>query len=62
MSSDKATVVASNLLNTLCCQLEKLMSFGTGERDLVILQHKFVVEWENGIKVGIFEALWWIFI
>jgi hypothetical protein len=27
------------------------MSFGPGERDLVMLQHKFVVEWSDGNKV-----------
>ncbi|PVH98077.1 Saccharopine dehydrogenase [Periconia macrospinosa] len=48
LSSEKATVIGGNLLDTLCAQLEKLMSFGSGERDLVMLQHKFVVEWENG--------------
>lgn len=32
------------------------MSFGPGERDLVMLQHKFVVEWENGTKVCLPET------
>lgn len=50
LSSKKATVVEGNLLDTLCAQLEKLMSFGHGERDLVMLQHKFVVEWPSKIK------------
>ncbi|KAF2646982.1 Saccharopine dehydrogenase [Lophiostoma macrostomum CBS 122681] len=48
LSSEKATVKGGNLLDTLCEQLEKLMSFRPGERDLVMLQHKFVVEWEDG--------------
>ena len=47
LSSEKATVARGNLLDTLCTQLEKLMSFKPGERDLVILQHKFVVEWSD---------------
>jgi saccharopine dehydrogenase (NADP+, L-glutamate forming) len=47
-SSKKALVIGSNLLDTLCAQLEKLMSFQLGERDLVMLQHKFVVEWTDG--------------
>ena len=34
-------------MDTLCAQLEKRMSFQPGERDLVMLQHKFVVEWSN---------------
>ncbi|KAI9717763.1 MAG: hypothetical protein M1812_004492 [Candelaria pacifica] len=48
LSSEKATIAGGNLLDTLCAQLEKLMSFKPGERDLVMLQHKFVVEWANG--------------
>ena len=51
ISAKKATIVAQNLLDTLCAQLEKLMSFKPGERDLVMLQHKFVVEWADGKKV-----------
>jgi hypothetical protein len=46
-SSKKATVAGGNLLDTLCAQLGKLMSFRPGERDLVMLQHKFVVEWSD---------------
>ena len=51
LSSEKATVVGGNLLDTLCAQLEKLMSFKPGERDLVMLQHKFVVEWNDQKRV-----------
>ncbi|KAI9767926.1 MAG: hypothetical protein M1840_005419 [Geoglossum simile] len=47
LSSQRATV-RKNLLDTLCTKLEKLMSFQPGERDLVMLQHKFVVEWSDG--------------
>jgi saccharopine dehydrogenase (NADP+, L-glutamate forming) len=50
-SSETATIVGGNLLDTLCARLEKLMSFGPGERDLIMLQHKFVVEWSDGKKV-----------
>ncbi|KAI9670789.1 MAG: hypothetical protein M1817_003900 [Caeruleum heppii] len=46
-SSEKATISGGNLLDTLCAQLGKLMSFQPGERDLVMLQHKFVVEWSD---------------
>lgn len=52
-SSEPATIVEGNLLDTLCAQLEKLMSFKPGERDLVMLQHKFVVEWSDGKQVFI---------
>lgn len=52
LSSEKATITGANLLDTLCAQLEKLMSFQPGERDLVMLQHKFVVEWADGKSVS----------
>lgn len=51
-SSDGAIVRGGNLLDTLCGQLAKFLSFKPGERDLVILQHKFVVEWEDGKRVS----------
>ena len=51
-SSEKVTIRGGNLLDTLCGQLEKLLSFQPGERDLVMLQHKFVVEWKDGKKVS----------
>ncbi len=44
-----------NLLDTLCGRLEGLMRFEPGETDLVMLQHKFVVEWKDGKKVGCFR-------
>jgi spermidine synthase len=50
-SDEKVTPRAGNLLDTLCAQLEKLMAYEEGERDLVMLQHKFVVEWKDGKKV-----------
>lgn len=40
-----------NLLDTLCGRLEGLMKFEPGEADLVMLQHKFVVEWADGRNV-----------
>lgn len=54
-SSEEATIRGCNLLDTLCGQLETLLSFQPGERDLVMLQHKFVVEWEDGKRVGSFK-------
>lgn len=50
-SSELATVREWNLLDTLCAQLEKELSYRPGERDLVMLQHKFVVEWQDSMKV-----------
>ncbi|KAJ3530605.1 hypothetical protein NM208_g9252 [Fusarium decemcellulare] len=51
------TSVHDNLLDTLSAQLAKLCSFQPGERDLVILQHKFVVEWQDGTKDTITSTL-----
>lgn len=47
-SSEKVKPRSGNLLDTLCAQLEGLMKYEQGERDLVMLQHKFVVEWADG--------------
>ncbi|KAI1099254.1 saccharopine dehydrogenase [Jackrogersella minutella] len=48
-SSEKITP-RGNPLDTLCATLEQKMQFGEGERDLVILQHKFEVELKDGTK------------
>ncbi|KAI6008858.1 Saccharopine dehydrogenase-domain-containing protein [Pisolithus orientalis] len=47
-SSENVKPRGKNLLDTLCAQLETLMKYEPGERDLVMLQHKFVVEWQDG--------------
>jgi hypothetical protein len=39
-------------LDTLCAQLEGLMKYEQGERDLIMLQHKFIVEWQDGKQVS----------
>lgn len=39
-----------NLLDTLCAQLETLLMYDQGERDFIMLQHKFHIEWEDGRK------------
>lgn len=46
-----------NLLDTLCARLETLMRYEEGERDLVMLQHKFVVEWKDGHEDTITSTL-----
>lgn len=51
--SEKIPSLRGNLLDTLSARLEPLCSFEPGERDLVMLQHKFVVEWKDGSKVSI---------
>lgn len=51
-STEKAKLAGKpvNLLDTLCIQLEKLMAYAPGEQDIVMLQHKFVVEKADGSK------------
>lgn len=45
---ERKTIGDKILLDTLCAQLKELMSFQSGERDLVMLQHKVVVGWADG--------------
>ena len=52
LSSEKVVPRSGNLLDTLCARLEELMKYETGERDLIMLQHKFVVEWKDGKTVS----------
>ncbi|OBZ72751.1 Saccharopine dehydrogenase [NADP(+), L-glutamate-forming] [Grifola frondosa] len=56
-SNEAATVRGGTLLDTLCAQLETLMKYEEGERDLVILQHKFIVEWADGKQNTITSTL-----
>ena len=58
LSAEKASIVDGNLLDTFCAQLDKLMSFQPGERDLVMLQHKFVVEWADGKMVSCIKPIY----
>jgi hypothetical protein len=44
--------LSGNVFDTLCHQLAKLLTFKPGERDLVMLQHKFVIEWKDGKRVS----------
>ncbi|UNI19046.1 saccharopine dehydrogenase (NADP+, L-glutamate-forming) [Purpureocillium takamizusanense] len=46
-SDDKITP-RGNPLDTLCAELEKKMQFEEGERDMVMLQHKFEIEHKDG--------------
>lgn len=39
-----------NPLDTLCATLEQKMAYGPNERDMVMLQHKFEIEHEDGKK------------
>ncbi|KAI1813352.1 Apo Saccharopine reductase [Poronia punctata] len=48
--SDEKITPKGNPLDTLCATLEKKMQFEEGERDLVMLQHKFEIENKDGSK------------
>ena len=48
--SDEATTPRGNALDTLCAVLEKKMQYEEGERDMVMLQHKFDIELKDGSK------------
>ncbi|KAI9788422.1 MAG: hypothetical protein M1835_002276 [Candelina submexicana] len=53
LSSEPATVRGRNLLGIRCALLERQISYQSDGRDLVMLQHKFVVERKNGKTVRI---------
>jgi saccharopine dehydrogenase (NADP+, L-glutamate forming) len=48
--SDEQTIPRGNPLDTLCATLEKKMQYEEGERDLVMLQHKFEIENADGSR------------
>ncbi|KAF7552568.1 hypothetical protein G7046_g7365 [Stylonectria norvegica] len=48
--SDEKVTPRGNPLDTLCATLEKKMQFEEGERDLVMLQHKFEIEHKDGSR------------
>jgi spermidine synthase len=60
LSSQEVKPRAGNLLDTLCARLEELMKYEKGERDLVMLQHKFVVEWADGKQVRFHSVLFFL--
>jgi spermidine synthase / saccharopine dehydrogenase (NADP+, L-glutamate-forming) len=51
-SDEKIQPRGGNLLDTLCGRLESLMQYENNERDLVMLQHKFIVKRQDGREVG----------
>ncbi|KAF5380062.1 hypothetical protein D9615_006114 [Tricholomella constricta] len=55
--TEKVVPRARNLLDTLCARLETLMKYEEGERDLVMLQHKFVVQWADGTEQTLTSTL-----
>jgi saccharopine dehydrogenase (NADP+, L-glutamate forming) len=48
--SDEKITPRGNPLDTLCATLEKKMQFEEGERDFVMLQHRFEIEHKDGSK------------
>lgn len=46
--SDKPITPRGTPLDTLCASLEEKCQYGPGERDMVMLQHKFGIEWADG--------------
>lgn len=56
-SDERVEIRGRNLLDTLCARLEQLMAYNEGERDLIMLQHKFVVEWKDGSEQVITSTL-----
>lgn len=48
--SDEKISPRGNPLDSLCATLEKKMQFEQGERDLVMLQHKFEIEHKDGSR------------
>ncbi|GES89687.1 saccharopine dehydrogenase [Rhizophagus clarus] len=48
--SDKPVRRCGTLLDTLCATLEGKMQYEEGERDMVILQHKFEIELKDGTR------------
>lgn len=49
-SNDNKITPRGTPLDTLCATLEQLMQYEENERDLVVLQHKFGIEWADGSK------------
>ena len=46
--SEEPIIPRGNPLDTLCATLEQKMQYEKGERDMVMLQHKFVIEHQDG--------------
>ncbi|KAJ3278632.1 hypothetical protein HDU79_001392, partial [Rhizoclosmatium sp. JEL0117] len=50
MFSESNVHLRGTMLDTLCATLEDKMMYAPGERDMVMLQHRFGVEYPNGKK------------
>ncbi|KAF7316341.1 Saccharopine dehydrogenase [Mycena indigotica] len=56
-STDKVLARNHNLFDTFCAHLEGQMKYQPGERDMIMLQHKFVVQWADGKQETITSTL-----
>ncbi|EIW78088.1 saccharopine dehydrogenase [Coniophora puteana RWD-64-598 SS2] len=56
-AEEKVQVRGGNLLDTLCARLEGLMRYEDNERDLVMLQHRFRVQWADGSEQTLTSTL-----
>ncbi|KAJ3018268.1 hypothetical protein HKX48_002999 [Thoreauomyces humboldtii] len=50
MFSDKPAPARGTLLDTLCATLDDKLQYGPGERDMVMLQHRFEIELKDGTQ------------
>ena len=48
LSSDEPAKLCHTPLDTLCAKLEAKLKYARGERDMVILEHHFETEHQNG--------------
>lgn len=56
-SADVSVEKRGNVLDTLCALLEKKMQYGPTERDMVLLQHRFLVETKDKKRETHFSTL-----
>ena len=49
--SDTPITGRNTPLDTLCATLEEKMQYGEDERDMCILQHKFIIQEKDGERV-----------
>ncbi|EGG01038.1 uncharacterized protein MELLADRAFT_73077 [Melampsora larici-populina 98AG31] len=49
-------IARRSILDTLCATLEQKMAYGKGERDMVMLQHKFEIQLKDGSKVSSMDS------
>ena len=59
MFSETPVHLKGNKLDTLCATLEEKMMYGPDERDMVMLQHRFGIEYADGkTEIRTSTGLW----